>query len=295
MLKDKTEFQQAKAEVMKRHNISKATVYREMNKEVPGAYRQPKYSNKARDITPHEKELVKTLLFKKIPLEQMCSEMEKLRNERYSWDRIDQIRKAIEPEVKKEMAALNRKKSPQTESTVSDRTVNEKPESAWGKDIKLVLEEALNIDKIDKDSVVSINIKGTIYKIGHDAIKEILMILANSAAEEGRDVMESLDQQIKHLLTQQVRYIKNGAECNVRDLYDILKMHKVMGGRITDNSIDFELLFAVVKDFAPDAIREDVETVTWKLSIDHPDCSIYIRPDEVKMHKLLVKEMMDNM
>ena len=39
-------------------------------------------------------------MFKKIPFVHICSEMTRLKNENYSWDRFDRIRKEIEKDMK---------------------------------------------------------------------------------------------------------------------------------------------------------------------------------------------------
>ena len=94
--KDKTEFKRAKAEIMKRHNISKATVYREMKKDVPGSYKTPNYSTHKIPITDKEKRMVRELLLKQHTLQDICLIMEKQTGESYNWDRVDKIRKELE-------------------------------------------------------------------------------------------------------------------------------------------------------------------------------------------------------
>ena len=96
MKKDKTEFRKRKAEIMKQHKISKATVYREMKKDNPGTYNSPRFNPPVREVTEKEKELVGGMLYRQIPVERIRSEMEKRSGQSYSWDRIDMIRKQIE-------------------------------------------------------------------------------------------------------------------------------------------------------------------------------------------------------
>lgn len=60
--KDKSEFKVLRDEIMCRHSISRATVYREMKKDTPGEYKIPNYSAAAYDITEREIMMVRELL-----------------------------------------------------------------------------------------------------------------------------------------------------------------------------------------------------------------------------------------
>jgi len=160
--KDKTEFKKLKAEIMQKHNISRATVYREIAKEVPGSYRQPKYSNSAPEITAYEKELVRVWLFKRVPMETICHDLERYMSQNYTWERVDRIRKAIEQDE------LERKGPPPVTITVGLPAEEVKPlkdESAWGVDLKTLLENLLNLDKMRSDSYVTVIVKGREFKV----------------------------------------------------------------------------------------------------------------------------------
>lgn len=294
MKKDKTEFRKRKAEVMQKHNISKATIYREMNKDMPGSYQQPKYSNKAQEITEKEKEMVKTLMFKKIPFVHICNEMTRLKNENYSWDRFDRIRKEIEKDMK---AEVNAKKvyEPIIIGEITGEVIPLKKESAWGGDLKLTLEAIVNMDKMDKDSYVPLIIKGREIKITEEIRRDMNAKLANAADADGKPIMDSIDSDTKHLLKEQLQNMKNGMKYSVRDLYDIRKMYKEMGGVNTFQPIDFDLLVAVVQHFKPDATLDEIENVTSDLAEKFPECSIYIKPDELKMRKKVQKAMRERM
>ena len=292
--KDKTEFRQMKAEIIQKHKISKATVYREMAKDVPGSYRQPKYSNRAPEVTAKEKELVRALLYKKMTIENVCCEMERLKSQNYTWKRINRIRKEIE---KDDLAAKENASRPGTVITVGEMTGEITPlknESAWGEDLKYLLEQFLNIDKISKDSYVTIVVKGRSFKATEELRRDILLKLANAADADGKSIMDSIDTDTNHLLKEQVRNMKNGLKFGVRDLFDIRKMYKEMVGGNTFSPIDFDLLVAVVQDFNPEATIEDIERVTSHLAVKFPECSIYIKPDEVKLREQMLKQMDEN-
>lgn len=293
--KDKTEFRQRKDEIIQKHGISKATVYREMAKDLPGAYRQPKYSNRAPEVTEKEKELVRALLYKKMSIETVCCEMERLKSQNYTWKRINRIRKEIE---KDDIAAKENANKPGVVITIGETTGEITPlknESAWGEDLKYLLEQLLNADKISKDSYITIVIKGKSIKATEELRNDIMIKMANAADADGKSIMDSIDSDTKHLLKEQVRSMKNGLKYGVRDLCDIRRMYKEMGGGNTFSPVDFDLLVAVVQDFNPEATREEIEHVTSNLAVKFPEASIYIRPDEVKLREQMLKQMEDNM
>jgi hypothetical protein len=90
--KDKSEFDQLKAEIMKRHSISKATVYRELKKDTPGSYDRKRSE---RPVTIKEIQMVRELLEAQCKVQDVISVMERKTGMPYSWDRIDRIREAI--------------------------------------------------------------------------------------------------------------------------------------------------------------------------------------------------------
>jgi hypothetical protein len=295
MKKDKTDFQKRKAEVMQKHNISKATVYREMNKDVPGSYKQPQYSNKPYEVTAKDKEVVRALLFKKVPLEYICEEMYRMKHENYSWERIDRIRKEIEKDDREAEERKNQTYKPIVTGETTGEVTPLKNESAWGCDLKLLLESLLNLDKMDKEAYVTVIIKGRTFKLTEEARSDLLRKLANFADADGQPVMDSIDIDTKHLLKEQLRNMKNGMKYGVRDLYDIRKMYKDMGGASTWRPVDFHLLVAVVQHFNPSAEYDDIEWTTEKLSFQFPGCSLDIKPDELIIREKLLKEMLENM
>lgn len=91
--KDKTEFNKLKAEIMERHSISKATVYRELQKDVPGSYDRKRSD---RPVTAKEIGMVRALLEQQYKIQDIIDVLERKTGMPYSWDRIDKIRLQIE-------------------------------------------------------------------------------------------------------------------------------------------------------------------------------------------------------
>lgn len=91
--KDKSEFNNLKAEIMQKHKISKATVYREMKKDSPGEYRLPNYFPSKMDITITEALMVRELLLAGRQVTEIIKIMGRELGINYYWDRFDAARK----------------------------------------------------------------------------------------------------------------------------------------------------------------------------------------------------------
>lgn len=258
MKKDKSEFRKRKAEIMKQHNISKATVYREMKKDNPGTYNSPRYNPPVREVTAKEKELVSGMLYRQLPVERIRSEMEKQSGQSYSWDRIDMIRKQIENEGN----ILNADKSADATPAIAIGRMKGgmiEYESPHGMEMKLFLEKVLNIDKIAPGSIITVDVKGSPVKLGSDAVHEMQRIAANSSAGRGYDALEVARINSKHILIEQVRYTSYGNAQTIKDQIEIIKILNTLESNGRKPGIDFEFLVNAVKHFTKGKVkREDL-------------------------------------
>lgn len=94
--KDKAEFNALKSEIMQKYKISKATVYREIKKEVPGTYKIPNYNPQKMDITKEEALMVRELLLQGRQNQEIMKIMTRELGIHYYWDRFDRARKMAE-------------------------------------------------------------------------------------------------------------------------------------------------------------------------------------------------------
>ena len=275
--KDKTEFRKRKAEIMKQHKISKATVYREMKKDNPGTYNTPRFNPPVREVTAKEKELVMGMLYRQMPVERIRSEMEKQSGQSYSWDRIDMIRKEIEREFySPENNAPNASKEDQAPMQKGEMIAYESPH---GMEMKLFLEKVLNIDKMAPGSVITINVKGTDLKLGSDAIHDMQRIAANTTAGRGYDALEVARINCKHILIEQVRYISYGNAHSIKDQVEIIKVLNTFESTGRKPGIDFEFLVEVVQHFTKVKVkREELVFFVSRNSDDHAGLSKEMNP-----------------
>jgi len=277
MKKDKTEFRKRKAEIIKQHKISKATVYREMKKDSPGTYNSPRYNPPVREVTGKEKELVGGMLYRQMPIERIRSEMEKQSGQSYSWDRIDMIRKQIESESdsgKKNLSpAANESAAPMREGDMI------KYESPHGMEMKLFLGKVLNIEKMAPGSLITIDVKGYGVTLGSDAVHDMQRIAANTTAGRGYDALEVARINSKHMCIEQVRYISYGEAHTIKDLVEINKILDSFESTGRKPGIDFEFLVDVVKHFTKGKVkREEIVFFVSRNSDDYAGLSKEMNP-----------------
>lgn len=275
MKKDKSDFNKRKAEIMAKHKISKATVYREMKKDNPGYYRRPQYNPPVREITEKEKELLGGMLYRQMDIERIRHEMESRFGMSYSWDRIDMIRSEIEKET--EAHQKNKKKLSQEKNGtglksglgIETRLCIETGHKAkqerkydyeipGGEDVGVFIEKIFSIKDMVPGTFIRIKIKGHELKIGYDAVKDIQRITTNSAAAGGMNILETAKINNKHLCAEQIRHFSQGKVHGIKDLVMIDKILKDYESEGPKCGSDFDYFLKVVQHFAPKVTREDL-------------------------------------
>ncbi len=248
--KDKTEFNKMKAEIMPRSKISTAPVYRELKKDVPGTYKTPKYDPPIREVTEEEKEQVRGMLLKQIPIERIRSIMEKRSGLSYSWDRIDRIRSEIE------------KQSPGNTGNSIDEAHREAEEieSPYGDVIKEYIGRVMKIKKISPKSIIKVPMGKVIIQLTLEQAKEIQLFTANCVDSLGNDLDALANMRVKHLCYQKLRLNMSGAPHTIKELdetYSLLT--KCNGGKaLKEDSVDFDRIVEIVRFVKPKITREEV-------------------------------------
>jgi len=275
--KDKADFNRRKAEIMKSHGISKATVYREMKKDVPGSYKRPLYNPPIREVTAKEKEMVKGMLFRQIPIAMIMAEMEEQTGESYSRDRIDKIRNEIEKDESNVNSANESAKRRRGTGKAGGKSKNEitqekvlgaegggaktgfEYESPHGEDMKQFLGKVLGIKNMDPRSILTIPVEGYVIKLGYEAVCDIQRIAANTAAGKGYDALEIAKINLKHLCFEQIRIFTKGKIHSTKELIEINKIFSQFESTGRRPGIDFEFLVDTCMRFAKKGTkREDI-------------------------------------
>lgn len=260
--KDKTDFKRAKCEVMLKHNISKATVYREMKKDVPGFYKTPSYSPPVRAITEREIQMVRELLYKKIPVMDIPRIMEAETGETYNWDRIDKLRTIIDARIKED----------------EGKPLNTEFESSFGGELKRVVEEALKIDRMAPNAYIEIEVYGRRHRLSFSEAKDIALICMNSYERTKEGYAEGttyVREKIWHLFEQKVSSVQSGATLTAKELIELKNAHdnlmKDFDEWLTNN-------FAVIYFTAMELTREkatfsEIFNLAQKYSRLFPECA----------------------
>lgn len=305
--KDKTEFRKLKAEIMQKHKISKATVYREMKKDIPGTYKNPNYNPPARMVTAEEMELVRGMLYRQKTIEQIRAEMESNMGKPYSWDRIDRIRGKIEEEQKiLQEVNKNGKDNPVIINSGTSNPAGRKIslpgkgstqfeyESPHGIDMKEFLMRALSVDKMDPNTFITVPAGSYNVKLGYDAVKDIQRIIANSAAGKAYDVIEIAQINTKHLCSEQIRHFVNGRSHSIKELRELKSILDEYESQ-QSSMLDFEFIVDIVKYFAgEDVDREQIVLETDYLARQREGISEKLLPDPKEVRRGIFHEMEKN-
>jgi len=173
--KDKTEFHKAVCDMMTKHGISRSTIYRELRKDTPGSYTRPDHSAPRRKITEKEIAMVKELLLKKVSVMDIGRIMEAETGDRYTWDRIDEIRKIVDMRIKGSGGQLD---SPIPTS--------------FGQPIKCLVEQALNLNKIAPNAYVEFNAGDEKYSLNYQEARDIALICANAIVRSRHGITDDV-------------------------------------------------------------------------------------------------------
>jgi hypothetical protein len=266
-LKDKSQFNALKNEIMLKHGISKATVYREMKKDTPGLYNKPQYNPPQRAITEKEIAMVTELQLKKIPVMDLGRILEAETGDKYNWDRIDKIRSIIDARFKAEEVESGKPVS-----------TNKERESMFGDEIKRICLEALKFDYMAPDAYIEFTAGEQNYRLCYDDIKDIVMICANAAALQNDGLYDHFTQvreKIWWLLTEKLRLINSGSGVTTKELLDIKNAFEEFEKSYLEAiNKNYSVIWYVVHSLMPDADYSKVLELTRKYSDLYPECKI---------------------
>lgn len=162
--KDKTEFNAFKAEIMHKHKISKATVYREMKKETPGMYKMPNYNPPQMDISLAEKLMIRELLISGRQGTEIIKIMGRELGIHYYWDRFDRARQMAEE---------------------LDENQHDPKKSYFPVNGNMFFEKLLGMEFIDGESYKEFEINGNMIKISRDSLDMLKIFLMRDNPLEG--------------------------------------------------------------------------------------------------------------
>ena len=171
-IKDKNPFNIMKQEIMQKHNISRATLYRELKKQEPGLYKTPNYSPPQRMICEPEILMAQELLLQYRPVQDIIRILEIELGISYNWDRFNKVRQIIEERAK-------------TDKTFAAG----KFRSAFGVNGRWFLVNAFNTFYMSEDTYCTVSFHGRDIKISRKGWDDIILILQreNPDPKESRE------------------------------------------------------------------------------------------------------------
>jgi hypothetical protein len=307
--RDKSDFNRRKAEIMKSHGISKATVYREMKKDVPGFYKTPRYWPPVKPVTEKHKEMVRAMYQKQMNGEQVRAEMERQTGESWPWERLQKIRESNDADdlLKKGDTKKSRKRkktllpvesdAPKIETSVcklEPDPVDWNYESPNGQDMKIFFEALLNADKMDRNSCLLLRFKGMEAMFGREELNIMQLYAASSAACKGRNTALFSKMVGIQLCYQQLRMFAAGAVHTPKDISICLETITKNSEKTFTETPDFNLLVKVVKHFCPEANELEIKVITLQFADELKGCSEEIKPDINELRRLAAKEADEN-
>lgn len=113
---------------------------------------------------------------------------------------------------------------------------------------------------MSEDTIIKVKHDEKIFCLGHDAVMDIKRIITNSASVDGADVGASMQMRIKHVLTEKMRILERGADCSIKDIAAIQRIHKSLD--LMSNPLagkELEWIHRIVKKYDEDADLDYVE------------------------------------
>lgn len=253
--KDKTDFNRLKSELMLKHSVSKATVYREMKKETPGFYKKPDYNPPHRPVTEKEIQMVAELLLKGRDVQDIIRLMQQKTGDKYTWDRITQIRKIIDLRLDKKVdnEVNNETQNPAEPPEVSGEITDE---TAFGDKFRDFIESLFELDNIHSGCKLTVSAGGEKFELSYTDIKDITLIVTNSKARGGQAPLEYMRRKIFHLIASKLRRAASSGEhaVSLKDISELNRMYSEFEARELEGfSPDYRVLVAVVTHLMPGA------------------------------------------
>ena len=179
--KDKSEFKVLKDEIMHRHRISKATVYREMKKDTPGEYKIPNYSAAAYDITEREIMMVRELLLGGRQHNEIIKILSRELEIPYNWDRFNKARELGESDDKFQQTPMK---------------------SAFARNGHYFVQQLLGLEYMAPGSFTVIQFGGTNLKFTRESyeILQLLIMKDNPQEEDSMNTAQLADEVIQDKL-----------------------------------------------------------------------------------------------
>jgi len=265
------EFQLAFQNIMKRHSISRTTVYTELEKAIPGVYKT--HDSKSRHILINKKEvnLVKDLLSEGRSIRYISRTMSLELGFRYTPYRIYKVKELIYKEENENVDYPVHQAVDGIESAklLEERIKPSPPKPAEPIDFKgnitLFFNRLSLLDFIDQDHKFKLRINGNIYETSKTVVKSCLSHIIFSASGGGLTIPEVCRFDMETILIKEFEALKRGVKLTPAALKQLesIRMSLLNSSENSqkpkfNGGYDLDDVYKAVRHFAPDTKKEDV-------------------------------------
>jgi hypothetical protein len=283
-------------QIKKKYDLSQSTVYEEMRKETPGAYKKSSRGPALVNISKRELELVAGAIIRKESGAQICRWLSVQLGFVYSKHRLARARETLAQNAariqeEKSKVIPCRLGSPETLARMEkmDKMKEEAAKLAEYRGLEQALYADANdtrrfffilagLDLTDPKAVIRLQIGEKEYDVSVLVIKEALEHIAQSAGSGGKDIYTACRFDIETLLISKLRGARNGNYLSPGDFKQLVAIHKTLSpvhsGAPADSDSDYlasvsahnsaggytlDDVCRVVRHFSPATTGEEVQ------------------------------------
>ncbi|MBZ0201864.1 MAG: hypothetical protein K8I03_02480 [Ignavibacteria bacterium] len=244
---DSAEYKDFFNRIMKKHGISRTTMFVELAKDTPGSYKKHDHSGRKFPITKKEAEMVKELLFKRKSQSFICKAMSNELGFNYTLRRL--------AKAKGEIIALGNPHDPKGI-----------PATKFQGNIRRLFHKFAELDLSNPNQVYWINFEGVETPFTSTFIKETMDRAAAFAAAAksginpagGMTLEDIYRYDMQTILLDELRQIKNGRYASPRDIKNLDAIRRSLAQSNQTAGYTLDDVLRAVQHYAPSATKDDV-------------------------------------
>ncbi len=258
--------------IMQHHKISRSTMFEELSKEVPGAYKTRDRMNRRIPVGEDEIQEVKELIYKRKSYLDIRKTMELSLGFPYSERRLLKVKKLIASGIMSKLRVPNDNiKEPRDgiKGVLPPNAVAVKPAVASKPTTLGNIKPGINnlfytlsgFDLTDKSLIHNVILGDEVHPVSSLVIKESLAHIAASAANSGMHIHEVTRFEMESLLLWQIKQVRLGkyiTPAGLKQLESIRKSLDRADSTAEKSAMELEAVYKTVKLFAPNALRADI-------------------------------------
>lgn len=243
--RDKTDYKKFFIVVLRRHRLSRTTLWAEIRKQVPGTYRSITWDMRYRPITDEEVKMVYEMLIQQYTLEYIKKVMEEKLGGNYSDKRIKKIREIID----KRLFELDSDKS-----------------TIFGGGIRQLFIEYCDLNLMDPGRTKDLSLYGKEYKVNCGVIKSAINSIILSCEHDGISTQELQRIRMENILSKKIESMSESSQVSMLDLRsaEIVRRSQEKSQSAEKLSPDGKVLMACCMELRPDLSYSEIFGIAHK-------------------------------